>query len=75
MTPESVQLHVVALRTSDICTDASFDICTDVDNVNICADASLDICADVAKIELLDICTDAVIVNICADCITQHLHS
>ncbi|KAJ9515742.1 hypothetical protein QJQ45_008622 [Haematococcus lacustris] len=49
-------MHVDALWTYDICTDASLDICTDADNVDICTDGSLDICT---AVDTLDICTDA----------------
>ncbi|KAJ9519966.1 hypothetical protein QJQ45_014694 [Haematococcus lacustris] len=53
---EVIYMHVDALWTYDICTDASLDICTAADNVDICTDASLDICT---AVDTLDICTDA----------------
>ncbi|KAJ9525757.1 hypothetical protein QJQ45_003422 [Haematococcus lacustris] len=63
-------MHVDALWTYDICTDASLDICTDADNVDICTDASLDICTaadlnDIFTDASLDICTAVDTVDIC----------
>ncbi|KAJ9522823.1 hypothetical protein QJQ45_023607 [Haematococcus lacustris] len=52
--PHTQQMHADAFRKSDICADASFDICTDADNVDICTDAFLDICT---AADIIDICT------------------
>ncbi|KAJ9528280.1 hypothetical protein QJQ45_014257 [Haematococcus lacustris] len=58
--------------TSDICTDASLDICTAVDTNEICTDASLDICTavntnDICTDSSLDICTAFDTNDICTD--------